>query len=505
MADVFDVTASDKTRHDGTTDAETLTEAEKRETKVSLKVEALMDEDDMSSEENTRRAAMKQTQRAIEIGQSEQLEQDASDEKNIVVPVKENERDIIDGKEVVARADLLRQREREQRAREQDALATKADSKRIHVESLSEKAQEQHDSSDNSKRTGDIADHNSQQLAEREKNRQVELLLQVHSQFRVAGTKFHFKDQPSKLAFQDKGERMVSGSNDDRVAKAMAALSEAKGWKNIKVFGHPDFQREVWMEASLRGIEVRGYKPTEQDLKLLEDKRERVMRNKVEHDSPIRERKQETGRETDSAHQKRHVLPEKSESKALAEQDAETATKAPLRAYAGHVLEHGAAKFNHDPEEKLNYFVKLATDKGEKIVWGVDLKRAMSEGNVKAGDEVKLEYRGNTPVTVETLKRDKAGKVVGKEEIITKRNQWDIHKSDKARVTEAVASAFIDSKVKDPAQREVLKSAVGVRIAEREKINQVPVVPIYDKEAPAKLPQKERTGPVVERDSERTR
>lgn len=471
MADAFDVISGDKTRH----------------------------------EENTRRAVMKQAQRAFEIGQSEQLEQDASDEKNIVVPVKEKEHDIIDGKEVVARADLLRQREREQRAREQDALATKADSKRIHVENLSEKAQEQHDSSDITKRAGDIADHSSQQLAEREKNRQAELLLQVHSQFRVVGTKFHFKDQPSKLAFQDKGERMVSGSNDDRVAKAMAALSEAKGWKKIKVFGHPDFQREVWMEASLHGIEVRGYKPTEQDLKLLEDKRERVMRNKVEHDSPIRERKQETERETDSAHQNRHVLPEKTESKAPAEQEAETATKEPLRAYAGHVLEHGAAKFNHNPEEKLNYFVKLATDKGEKIVWGVDLKRATSEGNVKAGDEVKLEYRGNTPVTVETLKRDKAGKVVGKEEIVTKRNQWDIHKSDKARVTEAVASAFIDSKVKDPAQREVLKSAVGVRLSEREKVNQVPVVPVYDKEAPAKSPQKERTGPVVERDLERTR
>jgi len=176
-----------------------------------------------------------------------------------------------------------------------------------------------------------------------------------------------------------------------------------------------------------------------------------------------------------------------------------------LRAYAGRVLEHGAANFNHDPKEKPNYFVKLATDQGEKTVWGVDLKRAMSEGKVKAGDDVKLEYRGNTPVTVEALKRDKAGNVIGKEEITTNRNQWDVQKSDKAKVAEAVASAFIDSKVKDPAQREALKAAVGARMAEREKVNKVPAVPVYDKAAPAKSQQPERTGPVVERNAERTR
>ena len=123
----------------------------------------------------------------------------------------------------------------------------------------------------------------------------------------------------------------------------------------------------------------------------------------------------------------------------------------------------------------------------------------------RAGDDVKLEYRGNTPVTVEALKRDKAGNVIGKEEITTNRNQWDVQKSDKAKVAEAVASAFIDSKVKDPAQREALKAAVGARMAEREKANKVPAVPVYDKAAPAKSQQPERTGPVVERNAERTR
>lgn len=501
-------------------DADTLADAvgdknaktimEHGEGKGSLKAEALLNEYGITPEENARRGAMKEARKAAEAIQLEQLEPDAPDEKNIVEPVKEKELEVIDGKEAVARANLLRQREREQLAREQEALGIKAEGKRIDVENLSEKAVEQDSANDLAERTGGITDRDSQQFTEREKNRQVELMEQVHGQFRVAGAKFYFKDQPGKLAMKDKGERMVSASNDDRVAKAMATMAEAKGWKTIKVSGHPDFQREVWMEASLRGIEARGYKPTEQDLKLLEDKRERTMRNTVEHDQTTRERKpeqqrQDAGRKTDSARQERTTTPDKAEGKGMAGQAVETAAKVALRAYAGRVLEHGAANFNHDPKEKPNYFVKLATDQGEKTVWGVDLKRAMTEGKVKAGDDVKLEYRGNTPVTVEALKRDKAGKVVGKEEITTNRNQWDVQKSDKAKVAEAVASAFIDSKVKDPAQREALKAAIGARMADREKTNKVPAVPVYDKAAPAKSQQAERTGPVVERNAERTR
>ena len=88
---------------------------------------------------------------------------DDENEKNIIEQVKEKEKksEVINGKEEVTRAKRLIQQEREK------------------------------------------------------------LMEQVHGQFRVAGANFHFKDQPSKLAFKDKGERMVSASNDDRVAKAM--------------------------------------------------------------------------------------------------------------------------------------------------------------------------------------------------------------------------------------------------------------------------------------------
>jgi len=124
----------------------------------------------------------------------------------------------------------------------------------------------------------------SEKVKEEKDNRekkQMELMQQVRQQFRVSGTKFYFKDQMQRLAFKDKGKRMVSAVNDERIAQAMATIAEAKGWKTIRVSGHPDFKREVWMEADLRGMKVRGFKPREEDLQELELRRDQRSKNMV--------------------------------------------------------------------------------------------------------------------------------------------------------------------------------------------------------------------------------
>lgn len=416
---------------------------------------------------------------------SEQSEPDMAEEKNVIEHVQEQELDVVDIKDAMNRAKQLRERDYEKLAAEQDRLGIKAEGKRIDIESLPEQKE-------------------NQQFTESEKNRQAELMEQVHGQFRVVGAKFHFKDQSNKLAFKDKGGRMVSAVNDDRVAKAMATMAEAKGWKTIKVSGHPDFQREVWMEASMRGIEVRGYKPTEQDKKQLDETRERSMHNIVEQDTSTRERKTDSARENHPMSSEIDTNTSTGLENKPVEKSGISAEKT-LRTHEGEVLEHGADNYNHDPDEKMNYFVKLATDKGEQTIWGVDLKRAMTDSGAQVGDDVKLEYKGNIPVTVEALKRNKEGAVIGKEEITTNRNTWDVQKSDKYKTVEAVAAAFIDKNVKDPIVREALKTAVDARLIERERAGKMPTVPIYDKSAPTHAQQPERTGPVVERNAERTR
>lgn len=451
-------------------------------------------------------AAYARIEKEVAVGDRAQApdRENAGRATNTVEPVRDKELELMDGKEVAARAAQLRagRAQLEQARRDRDELGERAESKRIGVENLSEKAREQDAANDLAEKTGAPGDRRDQLLTEREKNRQIELMELVHSQFRVSGPRYHFKDQPAKVAFKDQGERMVSGSNDDRVAKAMATMAEAKGWKTIKVSGHPEFVREVWMEASLRGLEVRGYKPTEQDKEQLDARRDRAMRNVVERE-PERERtgpQREAG--TGRAANGRQEA-DKAAARGEAQPSEEKVAKGPARPFSGRLIEHGEAHYNHDPKEELSYYVKLGTDKGERVVWGVDLKRALDVGKVKTGDEITLEFKGKQPVTVRVPDRDKDGRVVGTKEIETTRNSWDVQKSDRHKVAEAVASAVIDASVQSPAQRTALKAAIGARLAERDQAGKVPAVHVYDKAAPSRA--RERSAPVVERNSERTR
>lgn len=250
--------------------------------KGTLKGSALASEYGLSPEENARRVAAKEERKQAEF---ERMQPDDPTEKNVVSHEPEKLEEInVD--EALARVARMREVEKQQRlAAEQNQLGQQAEGKRIKVENLSEKAQEQDDANRIAERTGADTAYPEQVSTEREKNRQVELMQQVHQQFRVSGAKFHFKDQPQRVAFKDKGPRMVSASNDERVAHAMATMAEAKGWKTIRVSGHPDFQREVWMEANLRGIEVRGFKPQEKDLKELEARRDLRSKNVVEQEA----------------------------------------------------------------------------------------------------------------------------------------------------------------------------------------------------------------------------
>jgi putative DNA primase/helicase len=469
------------------------------EVKGSLKGESLMNEYGLSPEEAARRDAMKEAQA------SHDLEPDDPAEQNIVShePERLEEIDVEEGLARLARHRAAERRieeeraaEREQRDRkEQKELADNAEGKRIKVENLSEKAVEQDNINRLAEHNGNDPSYNDQMQTEREKNRQIELMDQVHNQFRVAGSKFHFKDQPQRIAFKDKGERMVSASNDDRVAHAMATMAEAKGWKTIRVSGHPEFKKEVWMEASLRGLQVRGFEPKEQDLKELEARLDKRSRNTVERE-PEKEQKQ--------ARQKL-VEAHKEERQATTQDKPAEAAKTALRAYAGRVIEHGEAPFNHDPKEKKNYFVKMATAKGEETVWGVDLKRGMTENKVKSGDEVRLEFQGKQPVTVTALERDKSGKVIGTKEIETNRNTWDVQKSDRAKVVGAVAAEMMKGKGLSEQEQQTVMKAINERLEQREKQGKVPAVPMYDKKAPSAQRQAERTRPQVEHNAERTR
>ncbi|MEO8249866.1 MAG: LPD7 domain-containing protein [Burkholderiales bacterium] len=97
---------------------------------------------------------------------------------------------------------------------------------------------------------------------------------------------------------------------------------------------------------------------------------------------------------------------------------------------AGKLLEAGAASYKFDPKERLSYYIKLQTDAGERVLWGVDLERALAESKTqpRVGDLVAVENRGSRPVTVMASAKDRDGRIVGDQKVTTHRNAWAIEK-----------------------------------------------------------------------------
>ena len=403
-----------------------------------------------------------------------------------------------------------RRRQRERLAAQQQAvneLGDAADHKRSKVTNLDAKARELDHDNDVGDNVGRPKDRDAQWHAEFDKNRQVELMTQLHAQYRVVGSKFYVKDQPGKVAFKDTGKSIITASNDERISRSMVTMAKAKGWKTIKASGHPDFQRQIWLDGSLEGLEVRGYTPDEKDRKLLEQKRDATMQNAIEqHDH---DKARDLARVAKSQGDGREDAGERAGAR-TGPLERPAVAKAPeaqteRRNAAGVVLEHGAAPYKHNPRAAMNYFVKLDTDKGERTVWGVDLQRAMTEGAAGVGDRVHLAYIGSRMVTVQEPVLDAAGKVVGHKEVDSTRNEWQAVKSDRQKVVEAVAGALAASTIADPKTREAFQQAVEGELNRRGTSGRLPSVAVYDRDAPMPATEADRARPPVERVAERTR
>ena len=249
----------------------------------------------------------------------------------------------------------------------------------------------------------------------------------VYEQYRVAGSKYYFKDQAghvNQLAFKDSGDKLSTALNTERVTRSLVELADAKGWSSINLSGHTEFKRQAWRTATERGIEVSGYEPDDKDLAVVSDK---ALKNTIEQ-APSKQRTKPTaGRE-----------------------------------YIGELIEHGPAPYQHKPENKQSYYVSVNTDKGKRTVWGVALADAVTASHVQPGDAITLTKAG-----VES-----AGKF--------QRNTWTIERDDKRDVIVAVGKAVAAEQIKNPDDRQRIAQGIQARI---DSAQQLPQVQVYDNKA----------------------
>lgn len=258
------------------------------------------------------------------------------------------------------------------------------------------------------------------------------------------------------VRFEDHGKKLSTKIEDPQVIRHMIEVTIAKNWGTLELKGTDTFRQIAWLEATANGRETTGYKPNERDLEQLEQlKRERGQNSNQPAMTGTTDRAKENSVEVVASRERSTPAPEAAKSappeiqsdkkdpapaatatvaaKLDAKASPETGSvdqSASTRIETGRLIEHGAAKYNFDPKEKDSYYVKLETDKGEKVVWGKDLQRAMSEATTKPGETVSLTLKGAKDVEVEANVRDEKGNIVGKQTIEAQRNKWEVSAAD---------------------------------------------------------------------------
>jgi hypothetical protein len=238
----------------------------------------------------------------------------------------------------------------------------------------------------------------------------------VTKRFLQAGPRYFLRDGSREMAFEDRGARMVTAHNRPDIAESMAEMALAKGWLHIRVKGHGDFRRAVWMEAAVRGIGVTGYVPDEQDRASLAELMQARMTNRVEQVDATRElATPSTGARADAP------------AGAAASGQASGRQAVPETGLTGHLVRHGAAPYQHAADGARSYFATFRDSAGmDRTVWGVDLERAIRAGGARIGQTVTLSNPGRQPVIVSEPVRDAARQVVGEQPKMVERNVWHV-------------------------------------------------------------------------------
>ncbi len=237
-------------------------------------------------------------------------------------------------------------------------------------------------------------------------------------------------------AFTDRGNRITTNSENTEVVRSLIEIAKARSWQEITVRGIERFRKEVWIAATVAGLQVRGYKPTEFEQSHL------VRTLAREKAGPVESAINSPGPDADSVSRG-----------AVAE---EASTRSSGRAGAdrgglvlGRLVDHGRATYQHDPHAGMSYFVKLETSRGDRVIWGVDLERAVKESLTKPepGDEVGVRSVRQDAVTVKMPTRNADGQVTGEQNLNTHRNRWVIEKREFFEARAAAAQRVRDTNV----------------------------------------------------------
>ena len=270
---------------------------------------------------------------------------------------------------------------------------------------------------------------------------------EVAARFVRVGRSYYF--QNGAPAFDDHGRKLSTKSENTELVRNLVQIAEARGWQEITATGTERFRQKVWRAATLEGLTVRGYNPTELEQAQVVRALARQLRDQGDRstDSAPTRAEHQLNRDRRAAATPSPAERPVAESKEARERPTNRSSEAIM---VGRLLEHGAAPFKFKPDEDMSYYVKLRTDQGDRIRWGRDLQRALEQGvtHPKIGDVVGVQRTGQEPVTVNAKEHDREGRVVGQGERTVQRNRWAVEQAsyfvERATTARILRDAHLD-------------------------------------------------------------
>lgn len=279
-----------------------------------------------------------------------------------------------------------------------------------------------------------------------------------------------------EAAFTNYGDRLTTKSENRQIVRDLIEIARENRAEAITVSGTENFQRVAWREATRLGLRVEGYVPTAHDQKQLvrQMSRERAAQGDRREVGETAEQamRDDAARPRVSNRTEGEASPNRRKSGRSGVTSSAAASPTKERFFYGEFVDHGPENYKWDPKEDMSYYVKLATDSGEKVLWGKDLERALQDSTtrLRIGDQIGIRQTGRRTVTVQERERDNAGNVVGEKDKLAHRNDWLIEKreffDERASIAETVRDAAVPAREAVKRHPQLVGTAAVLKAAE---------------------------------------
>ncbi|WP_445222700.1 LPD7 domain-containing protein (plasmid) [Bradyrhizobium sp. Pa8] len=203
------------------------------------------------------------------------------------------------------------------------------------------------------------------------------------------------------LAFKATDDRLVTRIAAAEVIRDMVSVAQYRHWEALHVRGSVEFRREAWLEASARGMDVKGYQPSEPDRQALADRR---------------------------------VAWDRAQARAN-DAEARSASDRPLQAdrldydkgVSGRLMEVGHGPYRNRADAEPSTYVAIELDDGRQHqVWGVGLETDVANSGGRPGDRISLRRDGVESVMRAIKSIDAATGLASIERRQMWRNRWSV-------------------------------------------------------------------------------